>query len=98
MINLTEQEKIFLKELNFVHMGWDAKTETSYPIECGETTNDGKVYCRNSVLGARKARGVLSALMQKGVLDYSGNLPENRNCWNPIYKGKNYEEAMKEAR
>lgn len=98
MISLTEQEKTFLNELNFVHIELDFKTESLVDREYIETTGDGEEYCRYSALGARKARGVLSSLMQKGVLEYFGNLPENRDCWNPIYKGENYDEAIMMAR
>lgn len=82
-MNLTENEKIFLRELQPEFNGI-------------ETISDGKDFCRECSLGSRKARGVLSTLIQKQVLSYSGNLPENKNCYNPIYKSKNYEEAVKE--
>lgn len=90
MINLTEQEKTFLKEIK--------ESMEYYSEDSNETCEDGKELCENSVLGSKKARAILSNLMQKGIVNYYGNLPCNKHCWNAISKGANYEEAIKEAR
>lgn len=77
-MKLTINEKQFLEEL---------KSEFRGDIE---TRCDGGDFCQSCSLGAKVARGVLSSLIKKGVLDYYGNLPENKDCFNPIYKGVNY--------
>lgn len=45
---------------------------------------------------AKQRRGTLASLTKKEILEYSGLLPENRNCFNPIYRGKNWKEALNE--
>lgn len=47
--------------------------------------NDGKT---------RSYRGGLSSLIKKEIVEWYGNDPINKNCFNPIYKSKNWDEAV----
>ena len=96
-LKLTENEKVFLQEIKkeFYYRKYKSMFSKEYELVEGcETNDDGKELCRKSSLGSRVARGVLSSLTKKEILSYAGLLPENRNCWNPIYKDKNYDLAM----
>ena len=40
-------------------------------------------------------RGVLASLIKKEVVIYYGNEPQNKNCWNPIFMGTKWSEAIR---
>lgn len=54
----------------------------------GESSVD--FYWFTNIIPVKQLRGVVANLMKKGIIDYSGNLPGNEHCWNPIYKGVNW--------
>ena len=44
----------------------------------------------------RKNRAVLASLHKKKVVSYAASAPENKGCFNPIFKGENWNIALTE--
>ena len=49
-------------------------------------------------ISTKVLRGVLASLIKKEVVEYYGNEPQNKNCWNPIFKGSKWNEAIGSAK
>lgn len=81
MLKLTKLEKEMIQKLKEYYEGrWGEENAGFYEVFGWE---DGRRY-----------RGGLSSLIKKEIVVWYGNLPGNEDCFNPIYKGKNWEEAV----
>ena len=49
-------------------------------------------------ISTKVLRGVLASLIKKEVVIYYGNEPQNKNCWNPIFMGMKWGEAVRSAK
>lgn len=47
-------------------------------------------YTKDFPIDPKQARGILATLKRKKVIDYCNE----KGCWNPIYKAKNWDEAF----
>ena len=69
--------------------------EAKYASDNGiEDNTDISVVANSTKISIKVLRGVLSSLIQKEVVDYYGNEPQNKNCWNPIFRGSKWNEAI----